>query len=449
MNLSAAAHGGLSAALARLPNAQQSQDPQSLASILSWYEDEFAGYPNDTRSRLIRVLRGLSESDDDVSSTLGEYISLVNGGYTWDFQGGARAIRNAQAATADFEQRLYPEGGGLSGLINNQSAELCVAGASSLEWVPARNRRSVERVEVVPGEEIRIRRDPGTRELVYTQVGRGEQLILNPLTYRYVAASARGRSPYGLPLFLAALFALDRKRQLSDSEQRVINLMARSALITASAPVPTPQQVGCRDENDPNYPAAVSAHFSRIADLITAGSANGLYLAPRFGDQPIEIEATPITQSVAGLSDITNSNQLRVWNALRTLPFLRGKMDSTTQALAQVVIPLVHAHAIHGQSVHAAVIAYGANLNLRLQGIPATAELKFAPPRSPYQLDEATALLRRSEAHTKLAALFGPAWAQAAMREFDVVDGDAARAPDWWNPTSGAPSPVPTPGETP
>ena len=112
-------------------------------------------------------------------------------------------------------------------------------------------------------------------------------------------------------------------------------------------------------------------------------------------------------------------------------------MDSTTQALAQVVIPLVHAHAIHGQSVHAATIAYGANLNLRLLGIPATAELKFAPPRSPYQLDEATALLRRAEAHTKLAALFGPAWAQAAMREFDVVDGDANRAPDWWNPSSG------------
>jgi len=430
-----------------VPNTQQSQDPQDLASLLSWYEDQFAGYPNDTRARLIRVLRGLAESDDDVSSTLGEYISLVNGGYTWDYQGGAHAIKNAQAATEDFALRMYPEGGGLSGLINNQSAELCVAGASSLEWVPARNRRSIDRVEVVPGEEIRIRRDPGTRALVYTQVGRGEQITLDPLTYRYVAASTRGRSPYGLPLFLAALFALDRKRQLSESEQRVINLMARSALITASVPMPTPQQLGYRDERDPNYPAAIAAHMNRVGDLITAGSANGLYLAPNFNQQPIEIEATPITQSVAGLSDITNSNQLRVWNALRTLPFLRGKMDSTTQALAQVVIPLVHAHAIHGQSVHAATIAYGANLNLRLLGIPATAELKFNPPRSPFLLDEATALLRRAEAHTKLTALFGPAWAQAAMREFDVVDGDAARAPDWWNPGSGTSDPPapPTP----
>jgi hypothetical protein len=65
-------------------------------------------------------------------------------------------------------------------------------------------------------------------------------------------------------------------------------------------------------------------------------------------------------------------------------------------------------------------------------------------PRSPFLLDEATALLRKAEAHTKLAALFGPAWAQAAMREFDIVDGDAARAPKWWSPTSGMPVPEPS-----
>ncbi|WP_104992713.1 hypothetical protein [Deinococcus sp. NW-56] len=340
--------------------------------------------------------------------------------------------------------RLFPEGGGLQGLISNQVGEIALAGASSCEWYPERSRRGVAGVVVVPAEEVRIRRDPGTQALVYQQFAPGNYVTLNPRTYLYAAPRTTGRSPYGVPLFVAALFALDRKRQLSDAEQRVINLMARSALVQAKVPIPTPQELGCTSEADPAYPDAVAEFFSNVADTIVSSSESGVYIGP----DKTDISVVPINQTAAGAPEITKGNQKRVWNALRTLPFMRGEMDSTTQALAQMTVPILHAQAASINQTLARQLEFGANLHLSLRGIPAQAWVRFTPPVSPFQLDEATALLRRAEAHTRLAALFGPAWAPAAMREFDVVEGDAERAPDWWQP-GGALAPTPPQGDPP
>ncbi|ULH17360.1 hypothetical protein MF271_19410 (plasmid) [Deinococcus sp. KNUC1210] len=446
VNLASIAAQVVQSRLARLPTEQLSQDPADLAGLLSLFEDGLDGYPNDARPRLIRVLRGLAESDDDVQGALKDLRSLCGAGFTVDFTGGTRAVKAAEAEIEALRLRLYPEGGGLQGLIPNQVGEFALAGASSLEWVPSRNRRGIERVAVVPAEEIRIRRDLTTRQLIYQQWGYGSTVTLDPLTYRHVALVTAGRRPHGIPLFIAALASLERKRQLLVAEQRVINLMARSALVQAKIDQPTPEQLGLRGVtiSDPRYMQAVVAFYNAAADLIAGSSESGIYV----GTKGTEITVLPISQNAAGAPEVTRGNQHRVWNALGTQPFLRGEMDSTTQALAQVTIPLVYAQAVMIDGGVSQALEFGFNLHLRLAGIPAQASVKFTPPQSPFQLDEATALLRRAEAHERLAALFGPAWAQAAMREFDIAENDDKRAPKWWNPSpppstpaSGGPTP--------
>lgn len=429
---------------ARLPNQRTSQEPMTLAGLLGWYEDRLDGYPADSRSRISRVLRALADSDEDVQGTLRDLRSLCGAGFSLDFQGSKASIKAAQKEMDSFLSRLYPEGGGLAGLIANQVGEIALTGASSLEWYPERSRRGVAGVAVVPAEEVRIRRDDLTGELIHEQHGMfGGQVTLHPRTYAYTAAVTHGRNPHGVPLFVASLAALERKRQLLDAEQRVINLMARSALVKASVPKPKPEELGLLSANDPLYVDALAAYYGEVADLIVASSENGLYVGPN----GVEIDVVPVTQTAGGAAEITRGNQHRVWNGLGTLPFLRGEMDSTTQALSQVTIPIVHAQAVMVQQTLARALEFGLNLHLQLRGIPAQVFVLFTPPKSPFLLDEATALLRKAEAHTKLAALFGPAWAQAAMREFDVVEGDAARAPAWWNP-GGATTPPDT-GDTP
>ncbi len=426
----------------RLPNAQVSQNPQDYQGVLSWFEDTLDGYPGQSRERVTRILRGLAESDDDVNGTLRDLRSLCGAGFNLDFTGGARAIKNAEAALADFMTAIYPEGGGASGLVLHQVAEFALAGASSLEWVPQRNRRGIERVEVVPAEEIRIRRDATTRALMHEQWAIGETVALNPLTYRYGALLTSGRRPAGVPLFVASLFSLSRKRQLLDAEQRVINLMARSALIQAKIKTPSAQALGVQSEKDPRYAEAVQAFYSTAANLIMSASENGLYL----GTENVEMQVIPVAQTAAGAADITRANQHRVWNGLGSQPYLRGEMDSTTQALAQVTVPMLYAQAVMVQGGIASALEFGFNLHLRLLGIPATAYVKFEAPKSPFLLDEAAGMLNRAKAHEILAQLFGPAWAQSAMRDWDIAEGDAARAPDWWKPGADTTDPAPDPG---
>lgn len=429
----------VSSRLARLPNDQLSQDPADLAGLLSLFEDNIDGYPNDSRPRIIRVLRALSESDDDVQGSLKDLRSLCGAGFTVDFTGGTRAVKAAEVEIEALRARLYPEGGGLQGLIPNQVGEFALAGASSIEWVPAANRRGIERVAVVPAEEIRMRRDTGTRQLVYQQWGYGNTITLDLLTYRHVALVTSGRKPHGIPLFIASLASLERKRQLLAAEQRVVNLMARSALVNAEIEKPTPEALGLPGvrTSDPRYMAAVAAFYNAAADLIAGGSESGIYV----GTTGTKITVLPLNQNAAGAPEVTKGNQHRVWNALGTQPYLRGEMDSTTQALAQVTVPLLYAQAVMIDGGLSQMLEFGFNLHLRLAGIAAQATVQFTAPKSPFLLDEATAFLRRAEAHEKLALLFGPAWAQTVMREYDIVDGDFARAPKWWKP---APATTPT-----
>lgn len=416
--------------LARLPTEQLSQDPSDLSGLLSVFEDTLDGYPNDARPRLIRVLRSLAESDDDVQGSLKDLRSLCGAGFTVDFTGGARAVKAAEVEIDALRSRLYPEGGGLHGLIPNQVGEFALAGASSLEWVPSRNRRGVERVQIVPAEEIRIRRDQATRALIHQQWGYGRTITLDPLTYRHVALVTAGRRPHGIPMFIASLSALERKRQLLIAEQRVVNLMARSALVHAAIKRPTPDQFGLRgvQESDPRYQTALAEFYNATADLIVSSGESGLYVST----DGTEIKILPVTQNAAGAPEITKSNQHRVWNGLGTQPYLRGETDGTTQELTQVTIPLQYAQAVTIDGGLSEALQFGFNLHLRLAGIPAQAWVKFTAPKSPFLLDEATAFLRRAEAHEKLALLFGPAWAQVAMREYDIVEGDYDRAPKWW-----------------
>lgn len=438
VNASALAASRVRARLERTPNARVSKDGESLQSLLATIEATLDGYPNDSATRITKVLRALAQSDDDVRGTLRDLIALVNPGYTLDFTGGARAIKAAQAELDAFTARVYPEGGGLDGLINNQIAEFAVAGASSLEWFPTRGRNGVQDVAVVPAEEIRITRDAETHALKHEQQVAGQRLTLSPVTYHYAAAQTAGRSPYGVPLFVAALFALERKRQLLAAEQRVINLMARSALVKANVPKPSPADLGVRGLTDPGYPDALAAYYAEVADLLAAGSENGIYVGP----DGVTIDVLPVTQSAAGAGDITKANQKRVWNALGTYTFLRGENENTPQALAQVAIPMLYAQAINVQNVLAAAIAFGLNLHLRLKGIAAVVTVKFDKPKSPFLLDEANAELARAKTDEIMNRLVGPAWAAHVQRRWDITDDDFTRAPDWW-PSPSAPSPEP------
>lgn len=419
-----------------------SRDAQDTDAWLSYMQTAYAGYPNDDRKRLTEILRGLAQRDDDVSGTLGDYLAIANPGHTLEFVGGARAIKLARAEIDALLARLYPEGGGLDGLLNNQIGEVLVSPASSLEWYPTERRDGVAGVAVVPAETIACRRDPVTGLMRHEQTHIGTQAIpLDPLTYCYAPLQTSGHSPYGVPMFLSALEALDRKRRLTDVTDRVIDLMQEIAFVAAEIPMPTPQDLGVQSASDPLYEQRKRQWFETAISLIVDRARRGVVVGPT----GTKFSVTNVTHSLNGIPDVTKDNNRRAWSALGTTSFLRGQMDGATEALARVVYPMIEARATNIQAVLARQVEFGLNLHLRLKGIPATVYVRFGAAQSGFALTDAQTEKTRMETTEIGKRVFGKAYARRAANLFDLDDTEDTQAPPWAE-TWAAGSPGAAPG---
>jgi hypothetical protein len=437
----------MAASLQGLPSSRLSSDNQNdtFVDSLGRIQSHFSGYPSDTPATLIRALRFLAESDEDTHGAVRDMATLVNAGHTLEFVGGVRAIQQARAEIESWSHTIYEEGGGIDALITNQAQELIVAGASCVEWFPASNRKSVQDVAIIQAEYIRRKRDPVTNKWTHVQIQTvgGKDIDLDPLTFNYIPLRLSGAKPYGVPLIISAIEAIDRKQKLLKAEMRVINAMSMIALVTATLPPPPePEALGFDGESDVRYTAWLGTWAKEAADLISQGADKGLYLA----QAGTEIKLTSIAKSGEGMGELTISNNRRVWTALRTLPMMRGWMDSTTEALAKVVYPILEADAGSIQLVLSRMLSYGINLHLRLMGIAAVAYVHFDQPDSPFAITHAQMELARAQTDEILKRVFGEAWAIHAMRRHNVRADDPAQAPEWWKTDpqkADAPQPEP------
>ena len=403
-------------------------------------EGVYPGYPNDSRRRIIRLMRWLTQRDDDINGSLRDQIAISNPGHTLEFVGGKRAVVAAQAEIQAFADRVFPEGGGLDGLNNNQVAEIVRTGATSLEWYPLPSRRGVADVAVVQAEDVYIRRVENG--LVYTQQsGAAEPAQLDNLTYRYLPILTDGANPYGIPMFIAALEAAERKTRLSASVDRVVDMMKVAAFVSATFKLPTAREVGLVTDTDPRYPARVQAYMQQAAKLIYDNAPKGIFVGP----DGTNVSVTNLAQSLAGVPEIIKENNRRLWTATRTLPFLRGSMDSTTEALAKVAYPMVEAEAGNIQMVLARQIEFGLNLHLRLKGIPVQVFVRFEQASSAFALANAQTEKTRMETDEIGKRVFGDGWWVRASQRWDISATDHEQAPEWWKTPGGVsvPSNIP------
>lgn len=417
-------------ASAREDGTRLSRDPEDTDGWLGYMHRAYAGYPNDDRVRLTEILRGLAQRDDDVSGTYGDYLAIANPGHTLEFVGGARAVKQARQEIDTLLARLFPEGGGLDGLINNQIGELLFSPASSLEWYPTERRDGVAGVAVVPAEHVACLRDRASGQVRHEQTGLGVANIpLDPLTYCYAPLQTSGASPYGVPMFLAALEALDRKRRLTDVTDRVINLMQEIAFVAAEIPMPTPQDLGVSSPADPQYEERKRLWFETAIEMIVDRAQQGVVVGPT----GTKFDVVNVTHSLNGIPEVTKENNRRAWSALGSTSFLRGQMDGATEALARVVYPMVEARATNIQAVIARQMEFGLNLHLRLKGIPAQVYLRFGAAQSGFALTDAQTEKTRMETVVMGKNVFGKAFARRAANTFDLDDAEDQQAPPWAN----------------
>ena len=390
------------------------------------------------RAEAIRLCRLACQEDSDAAGARRDIISLANPGFSWVFTGSDRAKRLAEREVEDLGKRLG-DFRDWDALINHQLGECFEAGASSLEAYPTKSRRAVAGVEVVPAEEIVILRQGNER--VYTQQLYGVQL--DPRTYRYGAFDLRGRDPYGTPAMLSALAELGRKVQLLHGADKIMRLIADGAFLQLGIPKPKPAELGVPTESHPEYADRLRAWYESYVQIAIQAREYGVMVT----EAEVDAKAIPVTGNVQGVSQLAELNNMRLWSGLMTLPFLRGKMDSTTQALAEVVYPIMLSHAVNIQAVTAPQVEFIANLHLQLAGIAASVRLDFAAPPNPFTESHAKAAQAQAAADTAYTEMLGDEYVtKVAVRE----DLDPEKVLAWRKAAkAAAPAPALPPDSTP
>lgn len=378
--------------------------------LLGTFGTPYTGHDHRTRASIIREFRALANTDDDVGGSARDIIALAITDISWEAFGTDAAIEQAEDVLDAFRASVFPTG--LTGLAEHQARELYLTGASSLEWVPTEALDGVAYAAPVPAETIHITQaDDGTR--AYYQIPRngtftttGQTIIeLDSRTYKYVAQHLDGDSPYGVPPILSSLRMLARKHTILDGEDRLIKAAQNLALVTAEVATPDAASLGCESVDSPEYQQAYEEYMAAIADLLAAGSENGLYVHP----EGITLATTRLQQNLQGTPDISEKNQKLIWSGLGTQGYLRGDL-SANYALARVIHPQVLAFARSLRRSVSTALEFGLNLHLQLQGVPAFVEVSFNEPDSPFKLDDAQTELTLAQADKLMLELVGPAW---------------------------------------
>lgn len=410
-----------------LPRGRQSRTPSDGTFGWFWPLADLGGR---SRQDVIAQCRAATVTDSDAGGAKRDLLALANPGYTLQFTGSDRAKAQAKRAVDALETRLG-DFRSWDELINHQLGEAYEAGAASLEAYPYPSRAGVAGVEVVPAEEVTILRQGDTR--VYRQVTYGADL--DPRTYIYSAYGQRGRDPHGTPGLVSALTELERKVKLIDGADKIMRLMADGAFLQLGVPKPTPAELGLTTEQDPGYIEALTNWYAAYVQIATQAREYGVMVT----QDGVDAKAIPITGNVQGISQLQDVNNLRLWSGLMTLPFMRGKNESTTQALAEVVYPILLSHATNLQLVVKPVIEFVMNLDLRLAGIPASVEVDFKEPPNPFLESHAKAALAQAQADQAYAQVLGDEYVRQVAARHDL-DADAVIA---WRATQAPPTPPP------
>lgn len=419
-----------------LPRGRLSRAPSDGSFGAYW---SLGNYAERDRLSAIADCRRACLEDADAGGAQQDIVALANPpltdgtpGVRVTFEGSSSAQARAERETNALLDRLhlaFPE------LVNNRIREIYEAGASALEWYPNRSRTGVLGVELIPPEELTPRRQGDVRQWQQNNVTGP----LNPVTFVYSAFGTHGRDEYGTPAMISALGELERKANITLGVDKVIRLLAQGVFLKIGVPKPTLKELGVTSEEDPAYLDAMADHYTSYVE--TAASARDLGIAA-FEDGT-NMDVVPLTGNVNGLSNLEEMNALKVWSGLLTLPFMRGKMDSTTQALAQVVYPIQLANAMAIRQTAVRSLEFGLNLNLRLAGIPARASLAFQEPPNPFVLDRARAALTQAQTDRAYLDLYGEPYLRwAAERDgfdADQVVRDRARHPRPQRPTQSTP----------
>ncbi len=229
-----------------LPEGGRSSVEGTLADRLGASLDFWGGVSPIIDFTMLACLKRLWLFNPDFSQYLDNLVNLCNTGHQLIID--APNAQRAEAAAARLNNAaayIYPLGAGVDGLINAEVAQIAWSGAVSSEDVVDLVKRRVDRVVLVPVEQIRFRFIEGRYvpfqqpDTLITGVQRSAvgSIPLNEQTYHYYAVQTIDNHPYAKPPATAAVETLtgpqsDMRDNIKYIAQKlgILGLVAMAAL---------------------------------------------------------------------------------------------------------------------------------------------------------------------------------------------------------------------------
>ena len=344
---------------------------------MSAYTSMFGSISPVINFELLKTLKCLWLYNPDVSQYVANIVNLGNPGHRLAVDARTDAIaEKAVTRLNESAGRLYRHGVGVDGLLNQYLTSIAWSGAISSEDVVNLAGGRVEKVVLVPVEQIRFRYnteldiyEPFQQSTNFSgRAGRDGRersfglVRLNPETYRYLALQTVENSPYAKPPATAAVEAIvEGQRPLMENIRYMAQKIGLMGLVSASVIQP-PKKAG---EVDSEYQTRATEYLKRVKAALDGNFNKGLLVT--FRDQ--KIEHTPVTTGAQGVYDVNRMSEEQVFSGLAAMPGFHGRTDATTETFADVVYYLLTAQVANMQRVTTRRQERTYMLDLRLGGI--------------------------------------------------------------------------------
>lgn len=354
-----------------LPDEGRSSVEGNLGTQLSGALNQFAGLQPELSFEYLELLKQFVVWHPLMKQFRDNWRSLGNTGHQITINTpNEQAAERVMQRIGETSERIAERWGGIDGLINQYFLDLAWAGAISAEDEVNFAARRVERVHIVPVEQIRFTWDgekylPNQLPKIFTGATNKNGLIpLNAETYKYYPLETVGNSPYALPPASAALE--DLIGPYADGKDNLKAILKKFGLLGFVA-VQSRFRRMKTGESDEEYHKQARAHLTRVRDALKNVWANGLVV----GTQDQTIEHHSIGQGATGVENLWQQIEAQVFNGFAMQPAFFGRVHSTTETFADVVFALLDAQVSNVRRLPKRRLESTYRLDLRLAGMQA------------------------------------------------------------------------------
>lgn len=319
----------------------------------------------------IPIIRKLSWINEDMGLAVNDMVRLTNTGHKIKFDPKVPAELQAKMRQHLEDKQIEWGDGvdGMNGLINKMVAQIWISGALSNEWVVSNNKDGIKNIALVNPETIhfawnkrQLRFEPYQKQNYDTGFILTEKYEkLNENTYRYYAINGDTELPYGIPPFLTALNAISTQSDMTQNIRYIMKQMGLLGFFEALLEKPAQNE----GESDAQYIARLQSFLDTSKKEIIEGMSEGVIVGYK-ADHEFNFNST--TKDLNGVSDLYNQNERSVANGLKFAPEFLGVGQKGTETGLSIVFTKMLSQLTNVQSMIAANLKFGYNLELRLAG---------------------------------------------------------------------------------